>query len=352
MIGTGHPPSRLSLEDARLDLWARLTERHATDDPAEAVLRACRQFVSAHATGRFPLRLDGLLAAAGARRETRRIAGDGRLELDPSGNFVVVVDRNAHWTRQRFTCAHELAHILLFKEFADDAGALRRLRSHEESSRVERACNAAAAELLMPTHDLAAEVGRSGLGPMGLSHLQARYAVSWSALLVRLTEVLAAPLVVFRRHARHSREAIAWRVHRMYGAAHGIWLPAGLTTRHLDHSIVEDAAADGIGYAAALTVERSGIRETVVGLAASLNAARAMPQQHPLFDQQPHEEASRWPEVVTFLLGQRDWHRQLVASSLAVADFKRSSPVPPPDADLGAENALQPLTLWDPLTAP
>lgn len=352
MISTGHPPSRLSLEDAQVDIWARLTERHATDDPEEALLRSCRQFVSAHATGQFPLRLEGLLAAAGARRETRRIAGDGRLELDPSGNFVVVVDRDARWTRQRFTCAHELAHILLFKEFADDAEALRRLRSHEESARVERACNAAAAELLMPTHDLAAEVGCSGLGPVGLSYLQGRYAVSWSALLVRLTEVLAAPLVVFRRHARHSREAVAWRVHRMYGATRGIWLPAGLTTRHLDHSIVEDAAADGIGYAAALTVERSGTRETVVGWAASLNAARAAPQQHALFDQQPHEEANWWPEVVTFLLGQRDWHRQLVASSLSAADFKEPSPVPQPDVHPGAEKSLQPLTLWDPLAAP
>lgn len=347
MIDTDHPPSRLSLDDAQADLWARLTERHATDDAEEAILHSCRQFVSAHATGQFPLRLDRLLAAAGARRETRRIASDGRLELDPSGNFVVVIDRDAHWTRQRFTCAHELAHILLFKEFADDPKALRRLRSHEESARVERACNAAAAELLMPTHDLAAEVGRLGLGPVGLSHLQARYAVSWSALLVRLTEVLTAPLVIFRRHARHSREAIAWRVHRMYGAAHGIWLPTGLTTRHLDHGIVEEAAADGIGYAAALTVERSGMRETVIGWAASLNAARAVPQQHALFDQQPHEEPSRWPEVATFLLGQRDWHRQLVASSLSAADFQESTPAPFPDAHAGPGNPPQPLTLWD-----
>jgi hypothetical protein len=347
MIDTGYVASGEITETAPDSLWVRLAERHATATAEEALLRSCREFVSRHANGQFPLRFGGLLAAAGARREARRLTTDGRLELDPSGAFVVVVDRDAHWTRQRFTCAHELAHILLFAEFVDDQRALKRLRSPEESPQVERVCNAAAAEMLMPTHDMAAAIRQSGLGPVGLSQLQARYAVSWSALLVRLTEVLSAPLAVFRRHARHQSEPVAWRVHRMYGATHGIWLPSGLTTSHLDPDIVEEAARHGIGYAAALTVERSGPPTTVLGWAASLNVARAVPQQHALFAQPQHEEASRWPEVGLLLLRPREWHQQLVALSLAGAGLERQKPAPLSDAPSAADRPWQPLTLWD-----
>lgn len=277
----------------------RLCAEHDTTSVNEALAVACRAFASRHGAERLPLRLDLLLRGLGARREARHLAGDGRLEMDDDGHFVVVVDAGQHWARQRFTTAHEFAHVILFSEFADDPEALRRLRSPELWNVVERACNAAAAELLMPTDDVSATVGKVGLDPSGLSELHSRYAVSWSALLVRLSEVLQVPVAVFRRHARHSDEPEQWRVHRFYGAAHGVWLPTGITTRHLSAPVIEQSAIDGFAHADVVIDEPTPTRARV--LATSLAHARKVPRQEGLFDELP-PEPSRWPEVAAFLV--------------------------------------------------
>jgi IrrE N-terminal-like domain len=313
--------------------------RHGAATVNEALIAACRAFASAHSAGRLPLRLDLLLRAAGARREIRNLTGDGRLEMDPNGRFVVVVEAGQHWSRQRFTIAHELAHIILFSEFADDPQALRRLRSPELWSVVERACNAAAAELLMPADDVSAAVGKAGLDPLGLSELRVRYAVSWSALLVRLSEVLCVPVAVFRRHARHRSEPTQWRVHRHYGAAHGIWLPTGMTTRHLSVPVVEQASAGGVAEAE-LVVDVPA-PTLVRALASSLVHAREIPRQEGFFEQSPPEEPARWPEVAVFLIpegaAQGSPSRCPQPSAIGIADVQDSG---------GAGGDFHTLRLW------
>ena len=316
-----------------------LCTRHGAATVSEALLAACRAFATVHSVEDLPLRLDLLLRAAGARREVRHLAGDGRLEMDAHGRFVVVVEAGQHWSRQRFTIAHELAHIILFSEFADDPQALRRLRSPGLWSVVERACNAAAAELLMPAHDVSVAVGRAGLDPHGLSELQARYAVSWSALLVRLSEVLCVPVAVFRRHARHNAEPEQWRVHRLYGAAHGVWFPTGMTTRHLSVPVVEQAAALGVAETELVVDVPAPIRARV--LASSLTQARENPRQEGLFDQLPPEEPARWPEVAVFLVPegavQAPLPFQPQPSSPSLADMRDPG---------GVDGGLQTLSLW------
>jgi len=210
-----------------------------------------------------------------------------------------VVDDEQHWSRQRFTIAHELAHIVLFSEFGDDPEALRHLRSPALWTVIERACNAAAAEVLMPAADVLSATERFGLDPEGLGGLQARYAVSWSALLVRLGEVLSLPVAVFRQHARHRSEEVQWRVHRFYGAGQGLWLPVGMTTRHFSVPVVEQAAANGLAEARLII---DAPRETEVwALASSLIEARECRRQEVLFGRRPPEEVARWPEVAVFL---------------------------------------------------
>lgn len=286
-----------------------LCTRHGVAEVGEALIAACRHFTASHSKNDPPVKLDPLLKATGARREVRRLAGDGRLEVDADGRFIVVVDDDQHWSRQRFTIAHELAHIVLFSEFVNDPEALRHLRSPELWPVVERACNVAAAELLMPADDIASATARFGLSPEGLGRLQARYAVSWSALLVRLSEVLALPVAVFRWHARHGSEPERWRVHRFYGAGQGLWFPAGMTTRHFSVPVVERAAAEGLAEADLIVDVPTEAR--ISALASSLIEARASQVQEVLFGPRPPEEGSRWPEVAVFLgtSGSPDPHR-------------------------------------------
>jgi hypothetical protein len=75
----------------------------------------------------------------------RSIAEDGRVERTQNGSRIVL-SRGASNERQRFTLAHELAHVLL--DDPDVASAARQLSPRIDD--IEQFCNEFAAELLMP----------------------------------------------------------------------------------------------------------------------------------------------------------------------------------------------------------
>src|SRR6266851_1759525 len=102
------------------------------------------------------------------------------------GRSVVGVNALHSRTRQRFTIAHELGHLLLHSDndlFVDKHYRVRRdRRSSEASDYAEIQANAFAAELLMPTALLTADVLGAELGldlenDSQIARLAARYNV-------------------------------------------------------------------------------------------------------------------------------------------------------------------------------
>ncbi|MEU6082983.1 ImmA/IrrE family metallo-endopeptidase [Streptomyces sp. NPDC047108] len=152
---------------------------------AERALRALRE------AGVPPLSgLDtGELIAAWARvfgvdvAVTRLPGGMDGLSWHTDGFRLVVIATHPVWTRQRFTLAHELAHVL-----AGDAQDLRAesgMAPGRADDPDEIRANAFAAALLMPEEDVRARVS----GPPGedaFAGLVTRYRVSPSAMAARL----------------------------------------------------------------------------------------------------------------------------------------------------------------------
>ena len=107
---------------------------------------------------------------------------------------VIGVDKDQAPTRQRFTIAHEIGHLFLHEhdQVHVDRGFRVRLRSgvsSEGTDRDEMEANRFAAELLMPTQLLRADVQTwefDLVNDKGLKSLARRYGVSTQALAIRL----------------------------------------------------------------------------------------------------------------------------------------------------------------------
>lgn len=113
----------------------------------------------------------------------RGLIEDGRLE-QTGGRVRVLLAGRATAERQRFTLAHELAHLLLADPKRDIIA--RRIRSDDE---VERFCDAFAAALLLPRETVETKYCRRPKTLVTVRHLAAQTETSLAAATVRLNEI-------------------------------------------------------------------------------------------------------------------------------------------------------------------
>jgi Zn-dependent peptidase ImmA (M78 family) len=115
----------------------------------------------------------------------RRMVEDGRLDHGPS-RIEITVKESTSATRQRFTIAHEIGHVLL----TDPGQTTMAYRALAKVNDIERFCDDFAAALLMP-QAWVADGYRNRLRNLStLRHLSHRASTSLSAAVVRLNRVL------------------------------------------------------------------------------------------------------------------------------------------------------------------
>ena len=108
--------------------------------------------------------------------------------------MTIVLNRQKSRQRQRFSLAHEIGHVLL--EQSLDGVRMRQPIGHRsEDARIEKACDAFAAELLMPreaVEAIAASTPRAKI----FEQLERRLGVSTEAVAYRLLRVAPKPLEI------------------------------------------------------------------------------------------------------------------------------------------------------------
>ena len=136
----------------------------------------------------------------------------------PEG-YSVVINQNAPHTRQRYSLAHELGHIMLLE--ADSSPLMpstpRRYRSYisraEDSDAEERLCDVIAAELLMPEKTFTERVRAFGRSLEHLPRLAYLFDTSLTATAIRYWELLPEPCHLIRWRTSSYRPGIlpAWQ---------------------------------------------------------------------------------------------------------------------------------------------
>jgi Zn-dependent peptidase ImmA (M78 family) len=136
----------------------------------------------------LPVDVDEIAIALGADLQYEAYEGDvsGMLYRYDGGTSVIGVNSRHALTRQRFTVAHEIAHLVMHKGqpmFVDTF--IRVNRRDGASNREEAEANAFAAELLMPRRLIEREVDKA------LNRQQTITAQELAAQLARLFKVSA-----------------------------------------------------------------------------------------------------------------------------------------------------------------
>jgi Zn-dependent peptidase ImmA (M78 family) len=140
----------------------------------------------------YPIRLGALAKALGVEVKLSSLPANqsGQIAKEESG-YKIRINRHEARARQRFTLAHELAHFLLHRDVIDrstDGITDNVLYRSGAPERVEYEANKLAAELLIPEHELLAQIGsRSNIVTSErLSDLAEHFGASKVAVEVRL----------------------------------------------------------------------------------------------------------------------------------------------------------------------
>lgn len=143
--------------------------------------------------GRFiesaPTDLDGMAEALGAEVLLDQAMGNdvsGKIERHGKG-YRITINGNDHPRRQRFTLAHELAHLILHRDLIGDGVVDNAMyRSKTLSNAIESQANRFAADLLMPAR-LVRQFWREGI--KSVAQMAAKFDVSTAAARIRIVDL-------------------------------------------------------------------------------------------------------------------------------------------------------------------
>ena len=162
-------------------------------------IRATRSLLKQHAIETIPVPVERIAKSLGIRIEYAPLDDELSGLAHVRGDVPIIGVNALHApNRQRFTLAHELAHILLHREELEhavhvDRGSLRRdALAAEGVDPIEIEANAFAAELLMPTRLLISELERHPVDledDAAVAALAKRFRVSDAAMRYRLNSL-------------------------------------------------------------------------------------------------------------------------------------------------------------------
>lgn len=141
--------------------------------------------------------------------------------LIPTGDsYVIALNQNVSESRQLYSLAHEIGHILIDEYYQNTAGTGEKMRhrlttSNNSEKHEEQLCQAIAAELLMPSESFSKQVQRLGFSLRNIPALSRQYRTSISATAIRYSDFLPEPsLLVNWRSEERGRGKLrpSWRL--------------------------------------------------------------------------------------------------------------------------------------------
>jgi Zn-dependent peptidase ImmA (M78 family) len=147
---------------------------------------------------------------------------EGLLHQTASGNYVVSLRRGQATARRRFTLAHEISHVILYRTLGhlretDESGCR---RQSEVARDEERLCDEIAAELLMPRDLFDKSIQDVGVTAATVPAIARLYGVSLQAVSRRITQVLPdeIALSLWRKDEQRGHVAAQWYVSKSSSA--------------------------------------------------------------------------------------------------------------------------------------
>jgi len=166
--------------------------------PPQKIETQARKLLTDLGIDKPPVPVDVIATKLGAHLTYSPLDGDiSGMVFRDNGEVIIGINSLHHPNRQRFSIAHEIAHVVLHKGMEVHVDRTFRVNMRNDvSSRAidpeEIEANRFAAELLMPEHMLVNDLRGQEIdleNEAGLKRLAERYRVSLQALTIRLTKL-------------------------------------------------------------------------------------------------------------------------------------------------------------------
>ena len=154
-----------------------------------------------------------------------------------SESYMIKVNKNHNLSRQNFSCAHEIGHILFnelgleqyitkteYRTFNPQAIRTKRAKD------IEHLCDAAAAELLMPEMVFKKYLSSLGVGIGSIERLANTFRVSYQSAAIRIAEVSTEPCIALLWRRQKGKSTAPFRL--VWPKDEGHYLPKHTPVRY------------------------------------------------------------------------------------------------------------------------
>lgn len=231
---------------------------HNAQSNEDAMMIACIKLRQRAGVAAPPFDLDALMRVCEAKKVETDLPIEGGLQLG-SDSFIINLRKSDPLARKRFTIAHELGHILLYDAIADDSEALAILNSDMMHSQVERLCNLAAAEILVPRADFLRAIAENGFNMQSLEKMRTRYGVSHKAILRRFVDISdIASVSLWKLVERSLQKGDILRLVQEYHSSAGLVFPVGANNKQITPDILHKTARTKQSLTDLITIKTEG----------------------------------------------------------------------------------------------
>lgn len=141
-----------------------------------------------------PVNLEEISEHWGVKKVIRReLDVAGLLYRLEEGGSIIFLRESDSPSRQRFSWAHELAHIVVSNSDLPEVSCR---RAGKVDKKVEDYCDAIAAEILMPQRDFRTSADQLGWGLKSVHELAMRFNVSMDSAAIRMKDLNAEPVLM------------------------------------------------------------------------------------------------------------------------------------------------------------
>jgi Zn-dependent peptidase ImmA (M78 family) len=302
----------MALSMTATSAFRTFAERFAAPSAESAMVLATQQILATHEVT-LPFSLQSLFPTLGVDKVvpyTRLSPSLTTLRQGANGYEIHLGKQDSRlWRRQRFTVAHELGHLILMQTL-DERHLQAIHKSVDAYQHMERLCDIAARELLMPHTLFQQRLVAGGLTTENLRALYDTFFVSHSAMLLRIAEVIPnSAIFLWKSYASTPHAEIAVRLYQAYPYAKGILptLPRHCRSHHLSPNIITAALTTRTSIAADTLHIKTGHSRKMrcVGIATPyFSTAEATPL--PMFEgfDIPDEPPTSFFEAVSLMMPQ------------------------------------------------
>ena len=255
------------------------------------------------ATTKHQVSLKTLLNICNCRVIERTIPTAGRLEIDDTG-FVIYLDDKMPETRKRFTIAHELAHILIIRGIYHKPYLLKELRQQHIWMQVERLCDFAAENLLMPKIPFISKLKECKLTSKGIADVCKYFGVSPESFFVRFSNIFNSSTIALCKSQKHTSRILPSIV-RIHGTRNPCLVKEGnVGIDDLDFSLIMAAVKNSFSWNHSLVIPIKGTNTKILKMAIlNSNSIHFKKNQYATLDgsKQTHVDTRNYDVILFYL---------------------------------------------------